>query len=71
VSEEEVVVDVEEEDLVAVAVIITAGGDIEEEVIIAVIMDHVDFMDLFMVRVIIVIMNMDLLRQHQKMWLLF
>jgi len=71
VSEEEVVVDVEEEDLVAVAVIITAGGDIEEEVIIAVIMDHVDFMDLFMVRVIIAIMNMDLLRQHQKMWLLF
>lgn len=67
-SEEEVVVDVEEEDLVAVAVIITAGGDIEEEVIIAVIMDHVDFMDLFMVLVII---NMDLLRQHQKMWLLF
>jgi len=65
-----VVVDVEEEDLVAV--IITAGGDIiVEEVIIAVIMDHVDFMDHFMVRVIIVIITMDLLRQHQKMWLLF
>jgi len=66
-----IVVDVEEEDLVAV--IITAGGDIiVEEVIIAVIMDHVDFMDLFMVRVIIIIIiTMDPLRQHQKMWLHF
>jgi len=69
VVEEEVVVDAEEEDSVAVVVIITAEGDITvEEVIIAVIMDHADFTDLFMV---IMAFIMDLHRQHPKMLLPF
>jgi len=78
VAEEEAVVDVEEEDLVAVVAevtIIIADGDITvEEGIIAVITDHhADFTDL---SVVIMVMDnmasiMDLLLQHPRTWLHF